>query len=305
MKTLFTNSRPVMLMGVLWGMGCNSSPSPQPGPFADDVAFMRQHTPILVLEDGKTAVAVAPAYPGRVITSTYNTESRPGFASDGLNIKIPKDLEIVGYETDNRITNVGENTWEPETGLPSIWILGMYNPSPETTVVIPFREGDEKELGPKVTDSYFGKVPPEYLRVEDRRLFFKGDGTLRSKIGISPQRALGMAGSYDAAGRVLTVVTYNVQRAPHGFVNSMWEHQKEPYAGDVINAYNDGPPEPGAPPLGPFYELETSSPAAALKPGETMRHIQRTFHIHGPERSLNPLAEQLLGADLKTINSAF
>jgi len=211
----------------------------------------------------------------------------------------------VGYETDNRITNGGENTWEPETGLPSIWILGMYNPSPETTVVIPFREGDKKELGPKVTDSYFGKVPPEYLRVEDRRLFFKGDGTLRSKIGISPQRALGMAGSYDAAGRVLTVVTYNVQRAPHGFVNSMWEHQEEPYAGDVINAYNDGSPEPGAPPLGPFYELETSSPAAALKPGETMRHIQRTFHIHGPENDLNPIAEQLLGADLKTIDSAF
>ena len=113
-----------------------------------------------------------------------------------------------------------------------------------------------------------------------------------------------IAGSYDAAGKVLNIVTYNVQDAPNGFVNSMWEIQKEPYAGDVINAYNDGSPEPGAPPLGPFYELETSSPAAALKPGETMKHIQRTYHIQGSEALLDPLARKLLGAGLEEINSA-
>ena len=30
-----------------------------------------------------------------------------------------------------------------------------------------------------------------------------------------------------------------------------------------MNAYNDGPPDQGGAPLGPFDELETSSPAAA------------------------------------------
>ena len=85
----------------------------------------------------------------------------------------------------------------------------------------------------------------------------------------------------------------------------MWELQEKPYAGDVINSYNDGSPEPGVPPLGPFYELETSSPAAALKPGETMRHVQRTFHIQGSEEQLDPLARRLLEAGLETIKEAF
>ena len=85
----------------------------------------------------------------------------------------------------------------------------------------------------------------------------------------------------------------------------MWELQDEPYAGDVINSYNDGSPEPGKPPLGPFYELETSSPAAALKPEETMKHVQRTYHIQGSEEQLNPLARRLLGAPLDVIKAAF
>ena len=100
-------------------------------------------------------------------------------------------------------------------------------------------------------------------------------------------------------------MTYNVQDAPHGFVNSVWEMQDKPYGGDVINAYNDGSPEPGAPPLGPFYELETSSPAAALAPGETMRHVQRTLHLQGPEALLDPIAQRLLGASLQDIKNAF
>ena len=75
--------------------------------------------------------------------------------------------------------------------------------------------------------------------------------------------------------------------------------------GDVIKSYNDVPPEEGKPPLGPFYELETSSPAAALKPGETIKHVQRTFHIQGPEELLEPLATKLLGVGLEEIKRAF
>ena len=103
----------------------------------------------------------------------------------------------------------------------------------------------------------------------------------------------------------MNIVTYNVQDSPNGFVNSKWELQEEPFAGDVINSYNDGSPEPGKPPLGPFYELETSSPAAALDPGQTMRHVQRTFHIKGSEKELNVIAEKLLGLGLDAIDGAF
>ena len=152
---------------------------------------------------------------------------------------------------------------------------------------------------------YFGKVPEDYLKVEEDVLYLKGDGTRRGKIGLSPERSKGLAGSYDADGKVLTIVMYNTQEAPSGYVNSMWELQDNPFEGDVINAYNDGSPAPGEPPLGPFYELETSSPAAALKPGETMRHVQRTFHIQGEDDQLDPIAERLFGVGLKQIVTAF
>jgi hypothetical protein len=112
-------------------------------------------------------------------------------------------------------------------------------------------------------------------------------------------------GSYDAQAKVLTLVIYNVQKAPDGFVNSMWELQQNPYGGDVINSYNDGSPAPGQAPLGPFYEVETSSPAAALQPGATMRHVQRTIHLSGPAEELDKMAKLKLGVGLEAIEGAF
>lgn len=214
---------------------------------------------------------------------------------------LSEGIKLVAYQTYNILKNTGQDAWTPEGGLPSIWLLGMYNPSPSTTIVIPFKEGNKEELGPKVNDTYFGKVPEEYLTVKEDVLFLKGDGTYRSKIGVNDKRSLGVAGSYDAAGQVLTIVKYNVQSAPNGYVNSMWEMQEEPYAGDVINAYNDGPPEPGVAPMGPFYEIESSSPAAALAPGKTMHHVQRTIHLHGSEEELNPIALKVFGVTLEQI----
>jgi hypothetical protein len=88
------------------------------------------------------------------------------------------------------------------------------------------------------------------------------------------------------------------------YVNSMWEIQKEPLAGDAANSYNDGPPSPGVKPLGPFYEIESSSPAGALAPGKTLEHIHRTVHLTGPEAKLDELARATLGVSLKDIVNA-
>ncbi len=226
-------------------------------------------------------------------------------AAKAFGITLGAGAKSVAYETENILTNTGDKPWTQSEGLLSIWLLGMYKPSPGTTVVIPFKAGDEAALGPKVNDTYFGKVPPQYLVVKDNVLFFRGDGTRRGKIGLSPKRSLGLAGSYDADSKTLNLVTYNLQPAPAGFVNSMWETQKEPFAGDVLNSYNDGSPGEGKPPLGPFYELETSSPAAPLKPGGTMRHVMRTIHIQGPEAGLDAIAKAKLGVGLKEIAGAF
>jgi len=169
----------------------------------------------------------------------------------------------------NRITNAGQDAWKKESGLLSIWILGMFNPSPRTTIVVPIKPGSESDLGPRVNADYFGRVPPERLVAKENVIFFRGDGQYRSKIGINPRRAKPVLGSYDAANRVLTVVQFTIPAGATDYVNSMWEIQKEPYAGDAANSYNDGPPAPGAKPLGPFYELESSSPAIALAPGQS------------------------------------
>ena len=89
-------------------------------------------------------------------------------------------------------------------------------------------------------------------------------------------------GSYDADHGVLTVVKYSKQWCTD-YVNSLWEIQKIFYKGDAIDVYNDGPPAPGVKPMGPFYELETSSPAAALQPNESIRHIPRRFILRGAQ----------------------
>ncbi len=219
--------------------------------------------------------------------------------------ELPSALKMVAFESQNAIANIGQQAWQKESGLLSIWILGMYNPSPSTTIVIPFTPGPETELGPIVNDTYFGKVPADRLVVGEDVLFFRGDGEYRSKIGLSPRRAKNILGSYDADACLLTLVAYNKPSGVVDYVNSMWEIQDEPYAGDVINSYNDGPPAPGEEALGPFYELETSSPAAQLAPGESLLHNHLTVHLLGERTQLDEAARMVLGVSLDDIVSAF
>lgn len=206
---------------------------------------------------------------------------------------------MVAFESDNRITNVGDRPWTRETGLLSIWILGMFKPSPEATVVIPYRTGDG--LGPVVKDDYFGKVPEDRLTVSDRAIFFKADSLMRTKIGVGPARALPICGSWDPVRNVLTLVTFTLPPGATEYINSMWEHQDDPYAGDVINSYNDSPDKRGRP---TFYELETSSPAIALAPGGSASHLHRTIHVSGSRADLDAIARKALGVGLDEIQRA-
>jgi Family of unknown function (DUF6786) len=317
-------------------------------PFASDLAFLRQHTDVVLLFNASGGqVAVAPAYQGRVMTSTTGGTNAPGFGwlgraaiaargrqphmnvfggedrlwlgpeggqyslyfkagdpfdldhwqvpeafdwgaweiasrSEGSvrfqkrmalvnysgarieltvdrTVRVLTDAEIasnlgvspgpslqrVAFESSNTVTNTGTAAWEPKSGLISIWILGMFTPSETTTIAVPFAPGPEETLGPIVNDAYFGKVPGDRLVVRGNTILFRGDGQYRSKIGLSPSRALPVAGSYDAARGILTLVQYTRPPDAQRYVNSMWNIQREPYKGDVINSYNDGPPRPG------------------------------------------------------------
>jgi Family of unknown function (DUF6786) len=381
----------------------------RPGRFESDMAFLRQHTGVLLLADpsGGGQVALAPAYQGRVMTSTTGGTDAPSFGWMGreaiasgarqphMNVfggedrfwlgpeggqyalyfkpgdpfdlnhwQVPEPLDwgkwevasqsatsvrfqkrmtlvnysgtqmdidvdrtvrllsradfitllgespgnavrTVAFESSNTVTNVGRAPWRPESGLVSVWILGMFNPSSATTVVLPFVPGPESTLGPIVNDAYFGKVPGDRLIVKNSAVFFRGDGQYRSKIGLSPRRALAMAGSYDASEHVLTLVQYTRPADTLSYVNSMWEIQREPYKGDVINSYNDGPPAAGQPPLGPFFELETSSPALSLSPSQPYTHVHRTFHFVGPDAELDRIARATVTVGLDELTNTF
>jgi len=231
---------------------------------------------------------------------------QPAKAWESLGIKkAAKGVKVVAYTSNNRITNKGRDPWKKETGLLSVWILGMFNPSPSTTVVVPIKAGPESELGKKVTSDYFGQVPPDRLVVRDDVVFLRADGQYRSKIGIGPKRSKAILGSYDADNKVLTIVQFNQPAGVTEYVNSLWKLQEDPFSGDAANSYNDGPPEPGAKPMGPFYELESSSPAAALEPGKSLTHTHRTIHLTGAEPALDEIAKATLGVSLEDIKSVF
>jgi hypothetical protein len=179
----------------------------------------------------------------------------------------------------------------------------MFAPSPDAHVIVPFETVAALKGTPIVNDAYFGKVPSERLVVHEDKGFmvFTADGKERGKIGVGPARAKPMLGSYSARAKLLTVVQYDKPKANAPYVNSMWEKQKAPYAGDVVNSYNDGSPGPGKPPLGGFYEIESSSPAAELAPGQSLVHTHRTFHMVGEAAGLEPLAKKMLGVSLADV----
>jgi Family of unknown function (DUF6786) len=221
--------------------------------------------------------------------------------SELLKVNIPEDLRMVAYESENTIMNTGLEAWTKDKGLPSIWMLCMFNPSPETTVFLPF---DEDAEGTIVNDDYFGKVPSDRLKIDEGVVYFKIDGKYRSKIGIPPQRAKELSGSYDSGSKILTLLWCSLPDEPMAYVNSKWGEQDDPYIGDAINSYNDGPVEDGSI-MGPFYEIETSSPAAELEPGKSLTHVQRLMHIEGDEEKLAELVQALFNLSLEDISNKF
>jgi hypothetical protein len=216
-----------------------------------------------------------------------------------LGITISGNIQAVAFESGNSITNKGTAAWTKQTGLLSIWILSMMNASPKTTVAVPYKQGDDAKLGKIVTDDYFGKVPADRLKVKDGLILFKADANYRSKIGLSPARALPIAASYDSINSVLTIAQFDLPEGATDYVNSLWQLQDHPFAGDAVNSYNDGPIDGKQ--MGRFYEVESSSPAAALKPGESIQHIHRTIHLKGDKKELDKITMKLLGVTTDAI----
>ena len=223
--------------------------------------------------------------------------------ASNLGVKLPEDISSVGYSTDNKITNNNDYEWTKETGTVCIWMLDMFNPSDSAVTVIPYNKGNEDELGVVATTDYFGEIPSDRLKDTDGVIYLKTDGKYRNKLGLNGKRTTGVAGNYDPIAQRLTIVTFDVN-PQETYLNQEWNPERDPLKGDALNAYNDGPLEDGSI-MGPFLELESCSPAAFLKPQESLSHMHNVFHFVGNERGLSSISKELLGVSLEQVKNVF
>lgn len=216
-----------------------------------------------------------------------------------IGIPINNGLHVVGYLTVNRLTNTGPTAWTRQTGAPCLWLLDMLTPAPHATIIIPY---DTTATGPVATTNYFGAIPPDRLTDKKGALFFQADGKSRGKLGLSPARAKPMAGSYDPDRHLLTLVLFDVDKKGT-YLNQAWTLMPNPFQGDAVNAYNDGPLADGTQ-MGPFYELESVSPAAFLAPNASLTHRHTVLHLTGNKSQLEVIARKALGVSLTQLQEA-
>lgn len=229
------------------------------------------------------------------ILNKEDIAKRTGLAPD-------TSIKSVAYQTNNIITNKSKDAWNEATGMPCIWMLDMFSPSPTTVIIVPFKKSVQP-FDKIATTNYFGDISPDRLKYSDDMLFFKADGKSRGKLGIKPAYAKPLAGSYDPEHKVLTVIMFDIDSSAQ-YLNQEWNTNKPPFSGDAVNAYNDGPLADGTQ-MGPFYEIESVSPAAFLKPGQSLSHQHTVFHFKGNTEKLDAIAQKLFGVSLEEIQNQF
>lgn len=202
-----------------------------------------------------------------------------------LGITLPNEMASVGFSATTIVENIGEEQFKQENGLIAIWELGCMLTSPDTRVIIPLSQ---------VTDSvteYFTPIA-DRVKIENEVVYYKTDALGINKIGIPPQYAKNVMGSYSPSNQLLHIATFSFEQDSF-YVNSV-PNNESPYQGDVINIFNGNPEIP-------FYEFESSSSAKELKLNEKMRHQQSTYHFEGSEATLNKIAQAVLGVSLEEI----
>lgn len=228
------------------------------------------------------------------------TMIEPASIEKTLNIALDSKVKSVAFSTINTLINTGSFEWTKITGAPCLWNLDMFSPSPKTVIIVPYKDD---ATGKVATTDYFGEIPKDRIKFNNGILLYKADGKSRGKLGMPPSRAKNIAGSYDAQNNVLTITLFDID--PKGtYFNQEWKTDKEPFIGDAVNAYNDGSLANGSQ-LGPFYEIESVSPAAFLMPKASLVHKHSVFHFTGDKASLNHIALKTLGISLDDVEAAF
>ena len=81
---------------------------------------------------------------------------------------LPEGARWTSFRSVNTVFNEGDLAWTRETGLPCIWILGMFKPGPESLAILPFRtDTADPDHGPAVRTEYFGELDERRFRIEN------------------------------------------------------------------------------------------------------------------------------------------
>jgi len=140
-----------------------------------------------------------------------------------------------------------------------------------------------------VNDSYFGKVTADRLKLNQDKgfLVFKADGQARGKIGLSPARAKSVLGSYSSAAQLLTIVRFNKPAGAKSTSTTCGKCRSSRTAA-MSATLQRRPRRAGQAFARRLYELESSSPAAALAPGAKLVHTHETYHLLARARHSTP-----------------
>lgn len=209
-------------------------------------------------------------------------------------------VESFGFQSETLVTNVSEFPIRKETGLICCWTLGQHPNIDGCFVVLPFKPGSVQRLGKPIRLDYCkdlcpgGIFPRARWSLGKNRALFQSDGKCRTKLAVSPARAVCRLGSVNFDGDELIINDFDCYpELP--YVAPYWRHlsAEEILDGEALSCYIDGPDESGQRD-GNFYELETLSPALPLQPRESFLHRNRVLHIRGSQASIESIATRFL-----------
>lgn len=220
-------------------------------------------------------------------------------------LEVDHPVELVAFQSENTVTNVGPDPWTRKNGTVAMWCLGQLLEHPRLTIVVPTQPRTHPRLPPPTVDEYFkdfcvgGTFPSNRRASFDDFVLLFADGRVRCKVGVKKQRATGRLGSFEPDTCHLVLVDHDFY-PELDYVSGYWRYCKDPYDGDALSIYIDGPDQADGP-QGTCYELETVSPALFLRPRESFSYRSRTFHIRGDREDVGSICRRFLRADLAQI----
>ena len=222
---------------------------------------------------------------------------------------------VVGLRTHDCIANTGEKTWSNQTGLISLWVLSQFPQGERGVILLPFKTGNPKQLGPMPKTDFFGPLSAEQCVVDERGCVFLrscSSAGFCGQIGVCPERATGWQAAlqhYGDPSQDLLFVVHAELCSGLGrmnYLSNVWDPAADPREGEAEYCYTDTGSALGG--YGYFGELETVSPAKQSDPCKSPEARNLHAHVHtifvmqrGDSGNLEEIAAALFGIDPQKI----